>query len=49
MMRKWCQILPYFVVVWLAKRHGERFASVDFMADVVSPYTGHSFVVDEDK
>ena len=40
-MRKWCQILPYFVVVWAAKRWGERFYFKERSGEYVAPYPGH--------
>jgi hypothetical protein len=38
MMRKWCKILPYFVVIWMAKKWGERFYIEGIEKTCVAPY-----------
>lgn len=43
-MRTWCKILPFFILVWIARRYGEKFTiylSKDTnLREVVVPYNG---------
>lgn len=46
-MRTWCQILPFFIVVWIARRYEERWTiwlgQGEHPREAVSPYKGVYF------
>lgn len=43
-MRNWTKLLPFFLVVWIARRYGEKYTiwlrKEDFPRSVVSPFMG---------
>ena len=52
-MRAWCQILPFFIVVWLARRYEERWtiwlgSKGEHPREVVMPYKGVYFYTAEE-
>jgi hypothetical protein len=50
-MRTWTKILPFFIVEWLSRKHGEMFTISLYTGSfliVTSPYKGIYFSVTEE-
>lgn len=49
MMREWAKVLPFFIVVFIAKKYGERFYDERTKTRFVYPYKNVRLYLGEEK